>query len=147
MTKIKLKLSRIVAAAISPNYPKFPDKIVVEQEPSESHVAGDYLLVPDQEVEVIVDDGGTALERILKANVIEHRTGGKEAGIQGRTLTPVRCLDLLCLMRFGGRADLFRHSDSPPSSAGNTRTASRPYSKVLAFRPRVQRASSGSPRG
>ena len=31
------------------------------------------------------------------SNVIEHRTGGKEARIQRRTLTPVRCLGLFAL--------------------------------------------------
>lgn len=55
MKTVKLKLSQIIGAAISP-ITKFENYICVEQEPDSSLGRGDYFAIPDQEVTVEFDD-------------------------------------------------------------------------------------------
>ena len=66
MKQIKLPLSRIVSGLSSK-----PGALVLEQEPDEAFTPSMYLVIPDQEVEVEIDeDTGRNLESKVRASML-----------------------------------------------------------------------------
>lgn len=64
--RIQIQLSRIIRGALAK--PSMPDAIVVEQEPTETLTSSNYLVIPEQMVEVEIDEArGEQLEAKLRA--------------------------------------------------------------------------------